>query len=325
MKKAILINRVLMTSDGWSYNFQNRIEEGFKRWLNILVPHDIDIIFYPRKKVIKMGDLFNNFMELAVTYAVDSMKVLKETKEFYDIQHIVFLEPFQFPHMQLIGAGLNKTDYSVFMHSSMEYNEYYNFDDLYKRFYTSFQHLLVNSNYTGKLYDTKYSVIGGILNKYKKQNKNSGKVIWAGSREGDVVKGYDVFLNIVKDFPNINFVMCVDEMPKVYFSNLKIYHGLSSLEYIEKCKECEFILSTAREETFGYSVFDAMAVGLKPIVPYASAYIELFYAAYMYKDMSELSKIFAISDGIYWEEDLMVMVNKYSGFNFVKNLIGAIT
>lgn len=62
-------------------------------------------------------------------------------------------------------------------------------------------------------------------------------------------------------------------------------------DYYQYISESKILLSTAKEETFGYQIVDAILGGAIPIVPNSFSYPELLPKEYMYNNKEELIEI----------------------------------
>ena len=110
-----------------------------------------------------------------------------------------------------------------------------------------------------------------------------------------------------------------DDVEKQY--RTKIYRGnfKSWKSYCRALSESKVLLVTAREETFGYQVVDAIINGCIPVVPNAFSYTEMVPREYRYDNTTELMNIL---DGILGERvEVPELLCKARIKNFFPNII----
>lgn len=91
-------------------------------------------------------------------------------------------------------------------------------------------------------------------------------------------KRFDLFLEIAKANPKVRFVITSSgnnrlqgvELPE----NVEYRHSLSKLDYYKVFAQADAYLSTAKQETFGYTLQEAIYFGCKVLVPDYACYRE---------------------------------------------------
>jgi len=102
-----------------------------------------------------------------------------------------------------------------------------------------------------------------------------GCVCWVGATQGPAgdVKGFDIFLKIVRMNPDLHFVAVLkDAMPESYPPNLKCYCRLSHEELAKVIGACRVGLCTSRMESQHLAGIEMGACGLPLVVPPVGTY-----------------------------------------------------
>ncbi len=112
---------------------------------------------------------------------------------------------------------------------------------------------------------------------------------------------FDLF-KIIKRMPHVNFVLTglsnnvIIDLPrdlKVVFlalkkmANVKILPMESESQHRKTLKSSKIVLSTARQEGFGYSVFKSIQCGAIPVLPNRCCYPEFFPKKYLYNSLED--------------------------------------
>lgn len=91
-------------------------------------------------------------------------------------------------------------------------------------------------------------------------------------------KGWSLFLQIAALFKEIKFKVttCGNAVDVGYLPpNVEYFHNLSKRQYYEIFKEAKYYLSTASQETFGYTLQEAIYFGCRIAVPAQACYPEM--------------------------------------------------
>lgn len=99
-------------------------------------------------------------------------------------------------------------------------------------------------------------------------------VLWVGAcREAGIVKGFDIFLGIVRANPDIPFVgVFKDEPPDSFPPNLRVFSRVSHEELAQIIGACRIGLCTSRTETQHLAGIEMGACGLPVIAPPVGIY-----------------------------------------------------
>ena len=258
----IAIIRLVTTQAGWSYNMMRRIERAYEE----LKPENV--ILYP-----------NHPLDLGVHDFNPSQvsNVYKNNIDLTEIKHvkkIIFLEPLQDPYLRMIEAGLN-TPFDVHIHSNPLYAVYdmkrkwaYVHEVSFPSMITQRQNTVDNiKNYSAYF---AVSAVGGFLEKFNPiAFRRNNYILWAGYNVGNIRKGYQEFITLAINNPRYTFVACTDvAIPhEIKPNNVVNYVGLSAREFLEITKSCSYVLVTSKVDNFPYALYDAISVGLIPLVP----------------------------------------------------------
>lgn len=109
----------------------------------------------------------------------------------------------------------------------------------------------------------------------------------------DLDKGASEFFDVVKNNPDYTF-HCSKFHANVDIPNLPnlIQHeSMSRVKLFELMASCEYVLSCAKQETFGYGVLEAVFMGCKPLLQKSSenCYNELYKEFCLFDDASKLN------------------------------------
>lgn len=129
-------------------------------------------------------------------------------------------------------------------------------------------------------------------------------------------KGLDVLLDIVKQYPEMKFIITSPrkvtknlELPK----NVIIESGITKSRYYELLSESMFYLSCARQETFGYTLREALLYKCIPVVPDKLSYVENLPEDFRYRTADEAVELLKTLDhtpDIEWVEKHNKNINK---------------
>lgn len=255
----------------------------------------------------------------------------------------LLLVDFFFPGLDLLEFYLKRKNISVYkvglLHggSFVEgdlYGEYGWLKNFEKGWFDIFDLVISPSNFFIKDLENKYrnkiKVFPWGLNKKLKPelSRKTIDVIFPHRFAHD--KGVEDFLLIAKKMKKVNFVLT--GFSQEVFNDLpndlkKIYFGLKKLKnvqilkmedvdkHIKTLKSAKIVLSTAKQEGFGFSVFKTIQCGAIPVLPMRCCYTEWFDNKYMYSSTKEaialINKFLKLYPKAYFYPDLKL-------FNFNK-------
>lgn len=93
-------------------------------------------------------------------------------------------------------------------------------------------------------------------------------------------KGYELFELLVDAMPDVNFLILSGRPLSGEVShrpNLQCLSGLTKKQYLHNLTHCKWFLATGKQETFGYALHEAQALGCKPICPNVACYPEFVH------------------------------------------------
>lgn len=111
-------------------------------------------------------------------------------------------------------------------------------------------------------------------------------------------KGIDDFISLVKSLPNTKFLVTSyrDLQDNEYYKKLKTLKnvdfriGDTSEMHLNTLSKCRIVFSSAKQETFGYSVIKALLCGCIPVLPNDQVYPELFKGDFLYNTIEDATK-----------------------------------
>lgn len=119
-------------------------------------------------------------------------------------------------------------------------------------------------------------------------------------------KGVKDLLLIARKMKNTGFVLTglgkkvindlPDDLKLTYLElrklpNVKILGMESAKQHIETLRSAKIVLSTAKQEGFGYSIFKSIQCGAIPVLPNRCCYPEFFKEKYLYSSIDESVKL----------------------------------
>lgn len=105
--------------------------------------------------------------------------------------------------------------------------------------------------------------------------KEQGSVIWPHRPCKE--KGFIAFLTIAEANPDLKFYITSCGLNRIDIplpKNVEYRYGLTKRRYFELFAKCESYLSTAYQETFGYTIQEAIYFGCKLVCPNRASYPE---------------------------------------------------
>jgi len=142
----------------------------------------------------------------------------------------------------------------------------------------------------------------------------------------DMDKGVEELITIAKKAPKLKFLVTCPS-PKAYrkavwrtsLPNLDFIFEENHLEHLQTLSRAKIVLSTARQENFGYSMLKAALCGAIPVVPDRLVYREYFPAAFRYSDSDDAAeKLESLMSSTAWPgQDLKNIIKTFSTFSFL--------
>ena len=149
--------------------------------------------------------------------------------------------------------------------------------------------VLVGSEYHKKRVERKFGVpaevVGAVWSKkwmdsrYKdllRNPKEKKTIIWPHRPCKE--KRFDLFLEVARKNPGLRFIITSSGIGRIDTetlpANVRYFSGLTKREYYDIFSRCEGYLSTAYQETFGYTIQEAIYFGCKLICPDYACYPE---------------------------------------------------
>lgn len=162
--------------------------------------------------------------------------------------------------------------------------------------------------------ESKIKVTGYIWDKekafqlYSKVNVKEDYIIFPHRLSKE--KGIDEFLSICELLPNSKFIVTSSSNNKStidFPSNVEYHYGLTKARYYEMLSSAKYYLSTAYQETFGYTLREALMYECIVCVPNRVCYTEMLPQEILYNSVNEVQSIF--DKGLIMSNDV---VNQYS-------------
>jgi len=128
------------------------------------------------------------------------------------------------------------------------------------------------------------------------------------------VKKRNDIISVARQTPQkLNFAL--EKRVESNFSEIKRFDSKTWAEYYKNIAESKIMLISAREETFGYQVVDAVINGCIPLAPRNYSYLELLPDKYLYRDEKELmDKITYFLKAYKKEKPVLLCQEQMNGF-----------
>lgn len=139
---------------------------------------------------------------------------------------------------------------------------------------------------TGCVWDKDYA-----FNLYPVLNEKKDQVVFPHRLSDE--KGLDEFLDIVNQTPDVKYVITSSNKNKRDIDlppNVEYRYGLSKKEYYQTLSESKYYLSCAYQETFGYTLREALLYGCIPVVPDRANYPETVPSSNRYETVQDAVK-----------------------------------
>jgi len=112
-------------------------------------------------------------------------------------------------------------------------------------------------------------------------------------------KGIQEFINIAEMMPNKTFVVTSSSKLKSQIAlptNVIYRYGLTKAEYYDCMSKAKYYLSTAHQETFGYTLREALLYNCIVAAPNRACYKEMLNPLSLYNNINEIEKIYNTTD-----------------------------
>jgi glycosyltransferase involved in cell wall biosynthesis len=109
-------------------------------------------------------------------------------------------------------------------------------------------------------------------------------------------KGFDDFINICNYYPEYKFVVTSsgNKIDNISFpKNVEYVYGLTKKEYYAYMSKAKYYLSTAYQETFGYTIQEALLYNCVIAAPSRVCYPEVVEAFALYNSIEDVGRIFS--------------------------------
>lgn len=327
----ILVNIPLPTRYGWSYGYHKKLKKFLSDYSDIIYYPYISDNFLMDETKIPLNKIFNIFSELSKDFIKSNYEFLFRTLDIKKIKKIILFDSMQGwkeqyemlyeiapdkSYLESIFYVVVHTDpsYINLTQSKEEFIEYSEIPnlitvnsksiDLFKNFFEENNLRCPNLYFLPNIID--------IPDKIEKKQHNG--IFWAG-RINNVSKNFDLLYDIVKLLPDYTFYVPVQyDALNVVSLNLRLKGDYENLKFVVTdnsehtmsiAKKCNYILSTAKCETFGIMLVDSILNGAIPLIP------ETLKNSYAYS----LSQDRFIYSNIEEIKNILEEVNSYS-FNY---------
>ena len=128
------------------------------------------------------------------------------------------------------------------------------------------------------------------------------------------IKKKNDIISVARQTPQ-KFNLHLERKVEKKFSKIKLFDSKTWAEYYKNIAESKIMLISAREETFGYQVVDAVINGCIPLAPRNYSYLELLPDKYLYRDEKELmDKITYFLKAYKKEKPVLLCQEQMNGF-----------
>jgi len=299
----IYVNRLLETEWGWSKNYMKFFEQGIKE-------NGYDVVLYPERETIKNRDL----LYWLKMYGLQAYQEIKKHKP----ECVLFLDPMQAVDIQMLEL---KCPTVLLLHVAKGfYADCLNvpmYDSYIEWLSTKVTKVLALSNYIGRSYGITTTPVYSFAEPFE-DNKKEGYVAWAGALK---YRNFEEFKQIVLEMPDVRFRVFTQDVVDKFAPNVEVYNRLTSEEYKERIKGANVILSTAKHETFGYGIMEAVSRGAFPLVPNRACYPEIYSREFFYCSREEAKLKIRVFLEEKDKEGLRELCDKYSPKKIVKKIM----
>jgi len=191
--------------------------------------------------------------------------------------------------------------------------------------------IFINSDYLGKFIKTPTINIGlPITNHFKKPKLQNHQIIFNHRLAKE--KGVNYLLDIKQKYRDNFVITCpkgnISMIPKLKKLYKNFYFGLPNKEYRQILSKCGFQISFATQENFGYSVQEAIANGICPLVldSNTTCYNENVILELRFKNLEEFYQKYDYLSNNENEKKRLILKqqnlsSKYKQNNWIENLI----
>ena len=264
---------------------------------------------------VKYSKLDSIGLDNPLEYSHDCLRIISQLLNIVkEGDKILFLDAF-FPGIDILEYYLRRNQISVLkiglLHgSSFVEGDIYQKDTWLQTFekawYQIFNKLISPSKYfIGFLpseFHSKIQVIPWGLDKTLTPEFNLKTIDVIFPHRFSMDKGIDLFYEIASKMQDVKFLITgVDiELTALYpielkliinkirkLKNVSISKMEKDVQHINRLRNSKIVLSTARQEGFGFAVFKSIQCGCLPVLPYRCCYPEYFPANYLYSKTDE--------------------------------------
>lgn len=237
------------------------------------------------------------------------IKIIKNIKEIkFNNEDVIFFSDFWFPGLDLIKLYLDslniKIYYSSFLHGAsfvegdlMSNSWCSHIENAWMDIYDS---ILIQTEYSrtnirNNAHFEKCVIVGSPFNSNQYTNNEIKKydIIWPHRLSED--KGFTEFLNLLDYLTQYKVIVTVpfskntknDNIELLKTKNVTISFDSKNEVHKTNISSAKIVLSTAKQETWGYAVMESVAAGAIPIVPNKACYPYLYSDMFRYNSLEE--------------------------------------
>jgi glycosyltransferase involved in cell wall biosynthesis len=264
---------------------------------------------------VKYSKLDSIGLDNPLEYSRDCLSAISQLLDsIKEGDKILFLDAF-FPGLDILEYYLKRNQISILkiglLHGSsfVEGDIYQNdiwLQSFEKAWYQIFDKLISPSKYfigfLPKEFHSKIQVIPWGLNKMLTPEFNLKTIDVIYPHRFSLDKGIDIFYEIACKMPEVKFLITgVDKKLTTFYpielslilkkiqtlNNVAFSKMENDLQHINILKKSKIVLSTARQEGFGFAVFKSIQCGCLPVLPNSCCYPEYFPPNYLYNTIDE--------------------------------------
>ncbi len=264
---------------------------------------------------LRNGTLESFSLDNPLEYSQDCIRIISQLLDFIkEGDKILFLDAF-FPGIDILEYYLRGNQISVLKIALLHGSSFIE-DDIYqkdtwlqyfeKAWYQIFDKLISPSKYfIGFLpteFHSKIQVIPWGLNKALIPEFNLKTIDVIYPHRFTMDKGIDIFYEIAYKMPHVNFLVTgfntelkdlypielsliqnrIEALNNVFFSKME-----NDMQHLNTLRNSKIVLSTARQEGFGFAVFKSIQCGCLPVLPNRCCYPEYFPLDYLYNTIDK--------------------------------------
>lgn len=268
---------------------------------------------------VKYSKLDSIGLDNPLEYSQDCLRIISQLlNTVKEGDKILFLDAF-FPGLDILEYYLRRNQISVLKIGLLHGSSFVE-GDIYqkeiwlqsfeKAWYQIFDKLISPSQYfiefLPKEFHSKIQVIPWGLNKMLNPEFNLKTIDVIYPHRFSMDKGIDIFFDIACKMPEVKFLITGIEKELTTFyptelslilkkiqtlNNVTLSKMENDLEHINILRNSKIVLSTARQEGFGFAVFKSIQCGCLPVLPNRCCYPEYFTSDYLYSTVDEAVKM----------------------------------